>query len=54
MIRTSPSQVSSQKSETMNHPKTLTMVSMETEVVLGDSNSDKLSEKLYLNGFREG
>ena len=29
------------------------MVSMETNVVLGDSIFDKLSEKLYLNGFCE-
>ena len=35
----------------MNHLKTLTMVSMETKVVSRDSFLDKLSEKVYLNGF---
>ena len=34
--------------------KTLTMVSMETKVVSRDSFLDKLSEKVYLNGFWEG
>ena len=39
----------------MNHLiTTLTMVSMETRIVSRDSFLDKLSEKLYLNGFREG
>ena len=38
----------------MNHLKTLTMVSMETKVVSRDSFLDKLSEKVYLNGFWEG
>ena len=35
----------------MNHLKTLTMVSMQTKVVSRDSFLDKLSEKVYLNGF---
>ena len=35
----------------MNHLKTLTMVSMETKVESRDSFLDKLSEKVYLNGF---
>ena len=35
----------------INHLKTLTMVSMETKVVSRDSFLDKLSEKVYLNGF---
>ena len=35
----------------MNHLKTLTMVSMETKVVSRDSFLDKLSEKVFLNGF---
>ena len=35
----------------MNHLKTPTMVSMETKVVSRDSFLDKLSEKVYLNGF---
>ena len=46
--------IPSQKSETMNHLKTLMMVSMETKVLSGDSFLDQLSEKLYLNGFWEG
>ena len=41
----------SQKFETLNVLKTLTMVSMETEVVSEDSFVDKLSEKLPFNGF---
>ena len=39
------------KSETMNHLKTLTMVSMETKVVSKDSLLDQISEKFYFNGF---
>ena len=38
----------------MNNLKTLTMVSMETKVLSRDSFLDKISEKLYLNGFWEG
>ena len=37
----------------MNHLKTLTMVSMETNMVSGDSILYKVSENLYLNGFWE-
>ena len=37
--------------KTMNHLKTLTRVSMETKVVSIGSFLDKLSKKLYLNGF---
>ena len=37
------------KSETLNHLKTLTMVSMETKFESEVSILDKLSEKLYLN-----
>ena len=35
----------------MTHLKTITMVSMETKIVAGDSFLDKLSEKVSLNGF---
>ena len=35
----------------LDRVKTLTMVSMETKVVSRDSFLDKLSEKVYLNGF---
>ena len=46
--------IPSQKSETMNHLKTITMVSMETKFASQDSILDKLSEKLYLSRFWEG
>ena len=46
--------IPSQKSETMNHLKTITMVSMETKFASQDSILDKLSEKLYLSRFSEG
>ena len=40
--------------KTMNHLKTITMVSMETKFASQDSILDKLSEKLYLSRFWEG
>ena len=43
--------IPSQNLKHMNHLKTLTMVSMETKVVSRDSFLEKLSEKVYLNGF---
>ena len=46
--------IPSQKSETMNHLKTITMVAMETKFVSQDSILDKLSEKYYLSRFLEG
>ena len=45
--------IPSQNSETMNHLKTITMVSMETKVASQDSILDKLSEKYYLSRFWE-
>ena len=43
--------IPSQKSETMNHLKTKTMVSIETKFASEDSILDKLSEKFYLSKF---
>ena len=43
-----------QKSETINHLKTITMVSMETKFSSQDSILDRFSEKFYLSRFWEG
>ena len=46
-------QDSKENSETMSHLKTLTMVTMVTKLVSGDSSFYKLSGKPYLNRFWE-
>ena len=46
--------IPSQKSETMNNLKTITMVSMETKFASQDSILHKLSEKIYLSRLFEG
>ena len=46
--------IPSQKSETINHLKTITMVSMETKLSSQDSILDRFSEKFYLSRFWEG
>ena len=46
--------IPSQKSETMNHLKTITMVSMETKFASQDSILDKLSENITLVDSEKG
>ena len=46
--------IPSQESETMNHLKTITMVSIETKFASQDSILNRLSEKFHLNRFWEG